>query len=70
MPASVALDLPILFLEGEGALVGECHTGILMPAGMDIQPLLIWDMAIPTMAGAMHHPMDTHTDIHHAKKFF
>jgi len=48
------------------ALVGGCLTGTPMLAGME-EPLLIWDMAIHIMAGAIFRPMDTHMDIHHAK---
>ena len=60
------LDLPILFLGGDLALVGECVTDIPMLAGME-EPLLIWDMAIPTMAGAIFHPTDTLMHTHHAE---
>ncbi len=60
------LDLLILFLEGGPALVGECVTDIPMLAGME-EPLLIWDMAIPTMAGAILRPMDTLMHTHHAE---
>ncbi len=66
MLALLDLDLPILFLEGGLALVGEYLTGIPMLAGME-EPLLIWDMAIPTMAGAIFHPTDTLMDTHHAE---
>jgi hypothetical protein len=38
-----------------------------MPAGMDMQGLLIWGMAIHTMAEAIFRLMDTHTHIHYAK---
>jgi hypothetical protein len=41
--------------------------GIPMPAGMDMQGLLIWGMAIHTMAEAIFRLMDTHTHIHYAK---
>jgi len=37
-----------------------------MPTGME-QVLLIWDMVILTMAGAMLHFIDTHMDIRRTK---
>ena len=48
------------------ALVGEWDMGILMLAGIE-GPLLIWDMAILTMAGAMLHSIDTPMAIHGTK---
>jgi len=60
------LDLLILFLGGDLASVGVYLTGIPMLAGIE-EPLLIWDMAIPTMAGAIFHPTDTLMDTHHAE---
>ena len=66
MLALLDLDLPTLFPGGGLALVGGCLTGIPMLAGME-EPLLIWDMAIPTMAGAIFRPTDTLMDTHHAE---
>jgi hypothetical protein len=48
------------------ALGGEWDMGIHMLAGTE-EPLLIWDMAIPTMAGATLRPTDTLMDTHHAE---
>ena len=67
MPALAGLVLPILSLEGGLGLVGGCLMGILMPEDMDMQPLLIWDMVIPTMGGPMFHFIDTHMDIRRTK---
>jgi len=64
--ALVGLDSLIRFPEGGLALVGACHTGIRMLAGIE-EPLLIWDMAILTMVGAIFRPLGTLMDIHHAK---
>ena len=68
MPALAGLVLPILSLEGGLGLVGGCLMGILMPEDMDMQPLLIWDMVIPTMAGAIFRPMDIPMHTHHGGK--
>ena len=58
----MGLDSLIQSPEEDLALVGECHTGIPMPTGTE-RVLLIWDMVIPTIAGAMVHSIDSHMGI-------